>query len=242
MAEHDRHLVVADIARYAHELADSYRTQTPAYSKTRGGRIKLTGVHSTEHDGLLVQLADVAAYGVTSSDDVHGARPVPQSRPPGQWEAVARLAAISTDAARWCWNLELAWRATVQGNVRQLAAAAAEPRIVPTEVAEGLAGAMRGWHVRAQAAIGWVTAPYQPRASCPVLTCGQRDTLRVDLARRAAYCTACQSIWDDVDGSIGVLAKHIGAQAESRVGQSERVRSGHAGRGGAWSSSDQPNG
>ncbi|WP_319460076.1 hypothetical protein [Micromonospora sp. RTP1Z1] len=236
-----RHLVVAEIAGYARELAESYWTQTPAYSKTRGGRTKLTGVHRTKQDGLLVQLAEVAAYGVTSTDDVHGARPVPQSRPPGTWEALALHSTISTDAARWTWNLELAARDTVQGHVLQLAAAAGEPRVLDDDVTEALAGAMRGWHVRAQALIGWVTAPYQPRASCPVVTCGRRHTLRVDVARRAAYCTGCQSIWDDRDGSIRMLAKHIEAQTNSRAVQAERVRSGYAGRGGAWSAEEGSN-
>ena len=235
-----RNLVVAEIAGYAAELADSYWTQTPAYSKTRGGRTKLTGVHRTEQDGLLVQLAEVAAYGITSVDDVHGARPVPQSRPPGTWEALALHGTISTDAARWTANLELGHRGTVQGHVRQLAAAAADPRVLDDVAAAGLAGAMRGWYVRAQALIGWLTVPYRPRASCPVITCGQRDTLRVDVARRAAYCTGCLSIWDDRDGSIRMLAQHIEAQTTSRAVQAVRVRSGHAGRGGAWSDQAAP--
>lgn len=237
-----RHLVVADIAHYAGELADAYWTQTPAYARTRGGRIKLTGVHRTEQDGLLVQLAEVAAYGVTSPDDVHGARPVPQSRPPGTWEAIALHATISTDAARWTWNLELAARDTAQGRIRQLAAAAAAGQHVMDNImTAGLAGAMRSWHVRAQALIGWVTAPYRPRASCPVITCGRRDTLRVDVGCRAAYCAGCQSIWDDRDGSIRVLAQHIEAQTNSRAVRAERVRSGHAGHGGAWSSTGGSN-
>ncbi|MFI6332930.1 hypothetical protein ACIBBG_32065 [Micromonospora chersina] len=229
-----RHLVVAEIAGYAQHLASSYWTQTPAYTKTRGGRIKLTGVHRTEQDGLLVQLAEVAAYGVTSPDDVHGARPVPQSRPPGTWEALALHGTISTDAARWTANLQLGHRDTVEAAIRQLAAAAGEPRVLDDVVAAALASAMRGWHVRAQALIGWITQPYRPRATCPVITCGRRDTLRVDVARKAAYCAGCQSIWDDRDGSIRVLAQHIEAQTNSRAVQAERVRSGHAGRGGAW--------
>ncbi|GAB3856643.1 hypothetical protein GCM10029963_53360 [Micromonospora andamanensis] len=77
-----RLLLVDDIRAYAAQLTDSYRAHETLYTKTRGGRIKLVGVHTETHDGLLAQLADVAVHGVTSSTDNPGARPVPQSTPP----------------------------------------------------------------------------------------------------------------------------------------------------------------
>lgn len=224
---------VADIRVYAAELADSHRVHTPTYTKTRGGRTKLVGVHTEDYDGLLAQLADAAVHGVTSSEDVAGARPVPQSKPPGSWEALARYTDIDAEIAGWCAALDLRRRGSVQGDVRQLAGAAGEPRLVDDGQAAALCRAMRSWRTQAQALIGWTSQHYQPRATCPVLTCGQAGTLRVNLARKAAYCTACLSVWDDVDGSIGVLAEHIAAQTEARDIAGERVRSGRAGHG-AW--------
>ncbi|WP_139135781.1 DUF7341 domain-containing protein [Micromonospora yangpuensis] len=231
--------LVDEIRQYAAALADSYRTDEPVYTKTRGGRIKLVGVHAEQHDGLLVQLDDVAVHGVTSSDDVAGARPVPQSRPPGTWEAVALGVEIDAEVAGWCDVLGLPSRNSLQADVRQLAGAAGEPRIVSDDQAAALCRAMRSWRTRAQAQIGWTRDPYRPRATCPVVTCGQPGLLRVDLIRRAAYCIGCQSVWDDVDGSIRVLAEHITAQTEARAVTSVRLRSGWSGHGGAWT---QPNG
>lgn len=235
-----RLLLVDDIRAYAAQLANSYRSTETVYRKTRGGRIKLVGVHTQDHDGLLAQLADVAVYGVTSSTDIGGARPVPQSRPPGTWEALALYTHIDAEVAGWCAALDLARRGSVQADIRQLTGAAGEPRIVEDHQVATLCAAMRGWRARAQAQIGWTTAAYQPRATCPVLTCGRGGTLRVSLARRAAYCTECLSVWDDSDGSITVLAEHIAAQTNARDIAGERIRSGHAGHGG-WLP-DHPNG
>ncbi|MEU7617203.1 hypothetical protein AB0B27_14065 [Micromonospora rifamycinica] len=235
-----RPLLVDELRGYAAQLADSYRTHEPTYTKTRGGRIKLVGVHTEDHPGLLAQLDDVAVYGVTSSADTPGARPVPQSRPPGTWEAVALYTDIDAEIAGWCWALDLPRRGSTQGDVRQLAGAAGEPRIVTDVQVDALCRTMRLWRTRAQSLIGWITAAYQPRATCPVLTCGRAGTLRVNLARKAGYCTACLSVWDDVDGSITVLAEHISAQTDARAVASERVRSGRSGHG-AWLP-DHPNG
>lgn len=228
-----RALVVADIRAYAAELADSHLTQTPAYTKTRGGRIKLVGVHRVEQDGLLAQLAEAAVLGTTSSDDVHGARPIPQSRPPGAWEAIGRHAAITLAVVGWTWELRLPQRDTVQANVRQLAAAAAVPRLLDDIGARMLLTAMRSWRVQAQTAAGWITPLFAPRATCPILTCGERGTLRVNLAKRSAYCTACEAIWDDSDSSIKVLADHIATETGNAEYRGEPVRSGRAGHG-AW--------
>lgn len=228
-----RDQVVAEIRAYAAELADPYRTQVATYTKTRGGRIKLVGVHTEMHDGLLTQMADAAAYGVTSSEDTPGARPVPQSRPPGAWEPLARHTEIVRSAARWCCELRLPLRETVHGNVRQLAGAAGARRVVDDIMVELLAQSMRRWRAQAQAMIGWTTEAYRPRATCPILTCGRAGTLRVNLARRAAFCVECLSVWDDVDGSINVLAEHIAAQTEARAVTTERIRSGWSGHG-AW--------
>ncbi|WP_431729949.1 hypothetical protein [Verrucosispora sp. TAA-831] len=236
-----RLLLVDDIRAYAAQLADSYRATETVYRKTRNGRTKLVGVHTETHDGLLVQLAEVAVHGVTSSTDNPGARPVPQSKPPGHWEAIGRGAAIAAEAARWCWDLELPLRDTTQGNIRQLAGAAGEPRIVDDDQAAALCRSLRLWRAQAQALIGWTSEAYRPRATCPILTCGKPGTLRVNLARKSAFCTECLSVWDDVDGSITVLAEWISAQTDARVVTAERIRSGHSGHGGAWLP-DHPNG
>ncbi|MBX7264937.1 hypothetical protein KIF24_01950 [Micromonospora sp. Llam7] len=236
-----RQLLVDDIRAYAAQLTDCYRAHETLYTKTRGGRTKLVGVHTETHDGLLAQLAEIAVHGVTSSTDNPGARPVPQSTPPGHWEALGRGAAIAAEAARWCWDLDLPLRDTTQGNIRQLAAAAGELRIVDDDQVAALCRAMRLWRAQAQALIGWTSEAYRPRATCPILTCGKADTLRVNLARKSAFCLECLSVWDDVDGSINVLAEHIAAQTEARAVTTERIRSGHSGHGGAWLP-DHPNG
>ncbi|TDB82958.1 hypothetical protein E1091_18540 [Micromonospora fluostatini] len=228
-----RRQLVDELRGIAAQLTDTYRTHVPTYTKTRGGRIKLVGVHTEDHPGLLAQLDDVAVHGVSSTDDTPGARPVPQSRPPGTWDPLAAYVEIDAEIAGWCAALDLRRRATVQGDVRQLAGAAGEPRIVNDDQADALYRAMRAWRTRAAALIGWAAEPYRPRATCPVLTCGRAGTLRVALARRAAYCTDCRSVWDDTDGSIRVLAEHIAAQTDARSVTSERVRSGRSGHG-AW--------
>jgi len=157
--------------------------------------------------GLLQQMADLMLPGA----DPDAGAGKPGSRPPGNWAALADHSMITIEVTRWCWDLRLDIRPTVEGNVRQLVGAVSD-----SDVRARLEKDLRRWHRVAQHVTGWRTPPAEVRAPCPALTerdgqtveC-QRRTLRVNYQDAEAYCSSCGTTWDRA--TVGLLAETVRA-------------------------------
>ena len=159
--------------------------------------------HKTVQPGLLTQLQE-SVYPVHLRED--GGRSIPASRPPLALEALSQRLAITNAVTRWCWSLKLDKRGRVESDIRQLAAAA---MAFDDETARTLLAEMRQWRTWCAVYTGWETI-YQPAAvPCPVVDCGQTNTLRINLTNKTATCRACRSVWDEEDGSVFVLADYV---------------------------------
>ena len=184
-------------------------------------------VHVTTQPGLLAQLGEAMVDASSGSQEAAGARAVPGSRPPGCWEALATLAAITTAVAGWCWDLDLPLRDTVESSIRALIGKAPE---LDDDRAARLLADMRSWRYRAAVMTGWQSPLFAPRVPCPA--CGKNNTLRVNLDRQAAFCSSqdrdesgalmCGTTWDAA--TIGVLADYIRSVAERTVPDLQIVR------------------
>ncbi|MEO3922996.1 hypothetical protein ABGB07_03820 [Micromonosporaceae bacterium B7E4] len=221
-------VTLLDIATTASELTDRHQHIERIWDRDRHRNRRMRHVHVTTQDGLLQQLAD-AVYAPASPDDNGGGRPVPGSKPPGAFEALARHVAITAEVTRWCWDLRLDLRSTVEDNIRALVGKAAE--LDPDQTATLLAD-LRRWHGQAAAMTGWAARSFSPRALCPVVDCGRSNTLRVNLDRSVATCMACGSVWDDTDGSFAALARHVEHTTTTTINTPVRLRSGKQGHGG----------
>jgi len=71
---------------------------------------------------------------------------------------------------------------------------------------------LRRWWTWARIISGWDSAAWRPDNTCPM--CGERRSLRVNLAAEAAFCVAdgCRETWDH--SNIGLLADHIRQESE----------------------------
>jgi hypothetical protein len=120
-------------------------------------------------------------------------------------EAVSRFAVIEIGAVRLLWSLRVEVRDTVASNVRALVGAAGD---ADSDSQAFILAELQRWRHWAATLTGWVTPPFRPHVPCPV--CDQRR-LVINLDRKKAYCAnlGCNSLWDDADGSIFVLADHI---------------------------------
>jgi hypothetical protein len=162
-------------------------------------------VHVTTQSGLLTQLSELMLPG--NDPDAGGG--VAGSRPPARWDAICTHAQITVDAVRWCWNLRLDQRATVESNIRQLVGA--YPTL-PDDQRKELLRSVWSWHRQAEIVAGWKTPPMDPRTPCPF--CSERS-LRINLADKQAFCGSCGTEWDE--GSLGVLAEHCRAYGKEPV-------------------------
>lgn len=198
----DHQVQIADLIE---ELCDprQHREQRWTWSDQRN-KVKLPD-HTTIQPGLLAQLYEAVEpiLGKTG-DNQGGSRGVARSTPPLRIEALDRYLEIANAVDDWCeyLHIELANRPTTQSRLRALAGA----DTTSDQAAELLADLHR-WRAWASTLTGWQTI-YQPnRAYCPVLECGAQGTLRINLTRKSAICTACRSWWDEA--TIGLLADHI---------------------------------
>lgn len=219
-----------DIADVAEELVEPHRhvemvtDRDPADRRKRRRR-----AWATTQPGLITQLGQAAQMAASAPGEGSGAS-VPGSRPPGSWEALARHTAITAYVTRWCWSLKLDIRDTVEQNVRALVGAAAG---LDDDTAAALLSELRAWRHQAAVMTGWSQPDFAPAAvPCPVVDCTKVSTLRINVDRMVALCTACGSVWDDEDGSIRALARHIEAVSATTTPRPARVRSGKQGNGG----------
>lgn len=207
----NRARLLVELAQLAEELCDPHQHVEPIreYDKHRNRRVRRAYV--TTQPGLLAQLGE-AMVDASSSNGGAAAHSVPGSRPPGSWEALATHAAITVGVARWCWDLRLPMRDTVEANIRLLVGG--HPSLDDERFAQLLAD-VRRWRHKAAVMTGWQLPLFAPRVPCPV--CDKPNALRINLDRQVAVCTnperderdelVCGATWDAA--TIGVLAEYI---------------------------------
>lgn len=217
-----------EIADVASELADPHQHREKRWTwSPQRNRVRLPD-HVTVQDGLVVQLYAAVAPAMSAAADDRGGPRNARSAPPLQLEALGCYLDICTNAADWMETLGLPLRPWPEGNIRALAGTRHGDR------AQDLLGDLKHWRNWAATMTGWQSI-YTPRAACPFTECPttQPGTLRVNLTRQTAYCTACESWWDEQ--TIGILAAHIENTTGTYTIDRPRVRSGAAGHGG-WAS------
>jgi hypothetical protein len=184
------------------------------WDKNRHRKIR---VHTTTQQGLLAQLAEL----MLPSGNPDPSAGVAASRPPARWDAIATHAQITLDAARWCWNLRLEQRDTVESNIRQLVGV--YPSMDPDD-RKRLERSVWSWHRQAEIVAGWKSPPLDPCAPCPALVegveCGERS-LRINLADVHAFCGSCGTEWDA--DTIGLLAESVRAY-KTATGEAAQAR------------------
>ena len=197
----DRHLSLADLADALCDPAP-YVERIPYWDANRNRKHR---VHRVTMPGLLAQMAELMLPG----NDPDAGAGKPGSRPPGNWAAIADHTMITLEVTRWCWDLRLDLRDTVEGNLRLLIGAVSD-----SDVRTRLERDVRRWHRVAQHVTGWKTPPAEVRAPCPGwddtrnTECGRR-TLRVNYQDAEAYCSSCGTTWDR--STVGLLAETVRA-------------------------------
>ncbi|WP_285554854.1 DUF7341 domain-containing protein [Actinoplanes regularis] len=164
---------------------------------------------TTVQPGLLAQLHQ-SVIPVWSTPDDFGASSVPASRPPLAVEALSRHDEIAMAVLRWCTSMGLETRVSVESNVRALVGAT--PKL-DEETAAALLDEMRQWRRWCLVLTGWEQLYCPAGVPCPIVGCGMRNSLRINLTNATALCRACGSTWtkdaEDDAGAIGVLADYI---------------------------------
>lgn len=225
--------VLSDIADLAELLCDPHQhtEQVPYWDANRNKKFRR---HVTVQDGLLKQLHEAVSRQAGNDDSRAGGS---GSRPPLQLEALSKHAEIQVAVVRWCWELRVELRDTLESDVRGLVGAAGN---AASEVQGDLRADMRRWRTWCEVMTGWETVFSPKDVPCPVVGCGTVGTLRVLLAAKRAFCRnpavdeddelVCGGTWEEAN--IGVLADYIRSLTAGHVPARSPVRSGRAGHGG----------
>jgi hypothetical protein len=162
--------------------------------------------HVTAVPALLVQLEAATPSGAVEERDNTGFG----SRPAARLEAVDTLTRIDHEAAAWVRRLGHDDPGLTTRCVRFLGGLAAD---LDPKTRTQLTADLRRWWTWARIVSGWDSAAWRPDNTCPM--CGERRSLRVNLAAEAAFCVAdgCRETWDR--SNIGLLADHIRAESET---------------------------
>lgn len=208
--------LLQDIADSASALTDPRHNAEPRHEWDRHRNRKPLPPHITTVPGLIQQLRDLAEDGTPTGDGT-GVRSIPESRPPGAFDAVSLLAAVAFGAA---WRLTgpvdegglgMAGRPDVESNIRAIVGAAAS---TDSDIQRDIRHELRSWQRQAEVILGWQSPPIELVAPCPVVDvdghgtpCGARGTLLADREGTGARCVKCGSWWDD--GNIGVLLAYV---------------------------------
>lgn len=223
---------LAILVDLAEELCDARQHVERVWDRDRHRNKRMRRAHVTTQPGLLAQLAEAVTEATAAPED-GGGHSVPGSRPPGAWEAMARHSVITLGVAGWILYLKMEQRDTVEGNLRALVGVAGQ---LDRGLLEELVADARGWWFQAAVFTGWATPTFTPQVACPIVDCGQVNTIRVNLDRRLAVCShlKCEARWsdDDEDGSFAVLARYVEAATEKRATERIKIRSGRVGNGG----------
>jgi hypothetical protein len=167
----------------------------PYWDNNRNRKIRR---HTTVQPGLLAQLYQSVIPAGSSADPAAGG--VPGSRPPLAVEALSRHDEIAVAVMRWCRSLDLTIRVSVESNVRLLVGVSPG---LDDDTARALLSEMGQWRRWASVLTDWERLYRPAGVACPVVACGQVNTLRVNLTAKTAMCRACSATWSDEDGTIG---------------------------------------
>ncbi len=220
--------ILADLRDVADALTNPYQHREPrwGWSPSRH-KVKLPD-HVVILPGLIAQLAELAEIPTSpgGSNDTPTSRPVPQSRPPGNPQALAAYLDIHIGVAKWTILFGLDSRDTVESQVRHLVASVAAR---DAEDQGGLLDELRRWQRQAEIILEWREADLQLTVPCPVDECGERS-LRVNVPEKTARCVACGCRWAEVENpdrgvySIGVLAGFIADHRRLSKAGADRAR------------------
>ncbi len=201
--------VLADIADLAEVLCDPHQ-HTERFDYWDANRHRKVGRHVTVQDGLIHQLYE-SVFRQTALDGGHTA---PASRPPLALEALSLHTVITIAVAKWCWQLRVRQRDSIEQDIRALVG---KVPTVDSDTAHQLRADLRRWRSWCEVMTGWETVFAPKGVPCPVVECGQTGTLRILLAAKRAFCRnpaqhpdgtpVCGATWDH--DTIGLLADYI---------------------------------
>jgi hypothetical protein len=226
--------ILADLRDVADALTNPYQHREPRWTWSASRhKVKLPD-HVVILPGLVAQLAELAEIPSSpgGGEDAPTSRPVPQSRPPGNPQALAAYLDIHLGVAKWTIMFGLETRDTVESQIRHLVASVAAR---DDDDQGGLLDELRRWQRQAEIILEWREADLQLEVPCPVDDCGER-ALRVNVADKTARCRACGCRWAEEENpergiySIGVLAgfiadhKRLSKEGADRAREVERAR------------------
>lgn len=225
--------ILTDIADAAEALTDPRSHAEPRHEWNASRHKRALDPHRTVVPGLIQQLRDLAEEGTPSSDGM-GVRSIPESRPPGAFDAVSLLAAISFGAAWRMFGpkdeggLGLPARPDAEGNIRALVGAAPT---VDSDLQRDIRRELQSWQRQAEVILGWRQPPIELVAPCPVVDidghgtpCGARGTLLADREGKGARCVKCGSWWSEEEGNIQILFRHVAEYRAASKAAADRAR------------------
>lgn len=207
----DRDTLLEQITGDVQALAEPRKHREPYWTWTTARHRKIKSWR-TDQPSLLDQLRAQVPPGGPESDAGGAAGPGGmESTPPVVLDALDRL--IATEAASADWVTRRLHRLgrprhdlrdTVEDNLRLLVG---EASALDEFDLKALAREIHRWHGWAATLTGWQTEPWRPHVTCP--WCATLGSLRVNLLGKRATCLACAEVWEEADGSIGLLADYI---------------------------------
>jgi hypothetical protein len=190
--------------------------------------------------GLIQQLRDLAEPGTAAEGP--GVRAIPDSRPPGNLDAVSLVAAIEYGSAKRVLDLihdpdtpaRLTMRDSAEGNIRGLVGVADQ---LGSDRQRVIASELQSWRHQAEVITEWRADPVNLIAPCPAeadagRVCGERGLL-ANPDTEAAWCVACGARWspEETDGPAGLFAyvrEWVAASRAEAAQVRERVRAAKA--------------
>lgn len=186
--------ITALIEPYEH--AETYELRSPVPD---GRPTQTIRVHRVKFPSLLDQLATAVE---PSASAIDGARAGYSSKPSARIDAIDRLLAIEVGAANWLRQLDEKLRHTTYDNLRALVGLE-----TPDDVLRLLVADARAWLIWARVVTGWEKPPRTLKEPC--MNCGIRGRTRVRLDPNQATCLDCGSVWQQDDGTFGLLIEHV---------------------------------
>lgn len=217
-----------DIADAAEALCSPRHNAEPRHTWDANRNRKPLPPHLTIVPGLIQQLREYAEEGTAAGDDM-GVKSVPDSRPPGAFDAVALIAAIEFGSAWRLGQLGLPARGKAEANISAIVGAAG--RTHSDDQAE-IRAELRSWRHQSEVILGWTDPPITLTAPCPVedidgtgRPCRSRG-LVVQADGLAARCVACGTRWDEreVQALLRYAADHMDRSKASADAARLKVR------------------
>ncbi len=216
---------LTDILDSAEALTDPRQHSEPRYEWDANRNKKPVDPYRTIVPGLIQQLRDLAEEGSTSGDE-SGVRSVPDSRPPGEFDAVSLIAAITFGAAWRAGQVGLKARDTAEGNIRSIVGTIST---LDSDTQHDIRRELMSWRRQADVILGWEQPPIELVAPCPVVDadgygtpCGARGTLVAQRDGSGARCVKCGAVWDEK--TVGMLFEHVRRYTEASKAAAERAR------------------